>query len=79
MRGLRENAAAAAEKPKEEAVAVRVTEAKRNPVLLYTEKLSGVDEGAWKDQLDSMGNGPDIPRLFRTPGKVGVHSAHHRF
>lgn len=47
------------------------TAAKKNPVLVYVEKLAASDESAWKDFLDGMGTGPDIPKLFRHAGKVG--------
>ena len=43
---------------------------KRNPILVYTEKLAAADESAWKDSLECMGNTPDIPKLFRHSGKV---------
>lgn len=40
---------------------------------VYVERLAAADESAWKDHLESMGNGPDIPKLFRTPGKVSIY------
>ncbi|EIE22924.1 hypothetical protein COCSUDRAFT_64043 [Coccomyxa subellipsoidea C-169] len=43
---------------------------KRNPVLVYVEKLAAADESAWKDFLEGMGTGADIPKLFRHAGKV---------
>lgn len=43
---------------------------KRNPILVYTEKLAAADESAWRDTLECMGNTPDIPKLFRHSGKV---------
>ncbi len=46
------------------------TAQKRNPVLVYVEKLAASDESAWKDFLDGMGTGTDIPKLFRHAGKV---------
>lgn len=54
-----------------EAVARREDAAqKRNPVLVYVEKLAAADESAWKDFLEGMGTGPDVPKLFRHAGKV---------
>ncbi len=60
---------------------------RRNPILVYAEKLAASDESAWKDNLECMGNTPDIPRLFRHAGKVqclalkfeicAAHPAHH--
>lgn len=45
---------------------------KRHPVAVYVERLTAADEGDWKDFLEPMGAGPDIPKLFRTPAKVGA-------
>lgn len=42
---------------------------------MYVEKLAAADESEWKDNLDPMGNGTDIPRMFRTGAKVG-HQLH---
>lgn len=39
-------------------------------VLVYIEKLAAADESEWKDNLEPMGAGPDIPRMFRTAAKV---------
>jgi hypothetical protein len=49
---------------------VEVEAQERNLVLVYVEKLAAVDEAAWKDFLPAMGAGAEVPRLFRTPGKV---------
>ena len=43
---------------------------RRNPILVYVEKLAAADESAWQDNLEAMGNTPDIPKLFRHAGKV---------
>ncbi len=48
------------------------TTQKRNPVLVYVEKLAAADESAWKDFLEGMGTGADIPKLFRHAGKVHI-------
>ena len=53
-------------KTREEQDAVR----RRNPILVYVEKLAAADESAWQDNLEGMGNTPDIPKLFRHAGKV---------
>ena len=53
-------------KVREEQEAVR----RRNPILVYVEKLEAADESAWQDNLEGMGNTPDIPKLFRHAGKV---------
>lgn len=45
---------------------------KRNPVLVYVEKLAATDENAWKDFLEPMGTGADIPKLFRHASKVST-------
>ena len=53
---------------------------RRNPILVYAEKLAASDESAWKDNLECMGNTPDIPRLFRHAGKVRCWlCASHRY
>lgn len=61
LRLLEEN-----KKTREEQDAVR----RRNPILVYVEKLAAADESAWQDNLETMGNTPDIPKLFRHAGKV---------
>jgi hypothetical protein len=58
--------------PKEETK--KVVEQKKNPVRAYVDRLAAADENVWKDHLESMGNGPDIPKLFRSPGKVRMGS-----
>ena len=49
---------------------IEVEAQERNLVLVYVDKLAATDESAWKDFLPTMGAGTDVPRLFRTPGKV---------
>jgi len=44
--------------------------ARRNPILVYVEKLAAADESASKDNMEGMGNTIDIPKLFRHAGKV---------
>ena len=63
LRLLEEN-----KKAREEQEAVR----RRNPILVYVEKLAAADESAWQENLEGMGNTPDIPKLFRHAGKVSA-------
>lgn len=69
---LKEHASEDVEKPREETAKVTVVEQKRNPVLVYIERLAAADDSAWKDQLEPMGISPDIPKLFRTNAKAGT-------
>jgi hypothetical protein len=43
---------------------------KKNVVQQYVDLLSSQGEDAWKDQLIGMGQGSDVPKLFRYGGKV---------
>ncbi|CAL8464737.1 g4272 [Coccomyxa elongata] len=65
-----DRAAEAAATPAEAQHRREDTAQKRNPVLVYVEKLASSDEMAWTDFLDGMGTGPDIPKLFRHAGKL---------
>ena len=38
---------------------------RKNPLQQFVELLSTQDEAAWKDFLIGMGQGPDVPRLFK--------------
>ena len=43
---------------------------RKNPIQQYIDLLQSQDEAAWKDTLIGMGQGPEIPKLFRLSGKV---------
>jgi hypothetical protein len=43
---------------------------KKNVIEEYLDLLGSQGEGAWKDYLIGMGNGADVPKVFRYSGKV---------
>jgi hypothetical protein len=43
---------------------------RKNPLQQYLDLLTGQGEAAWKEFLIGMGQGPEVPRLFRHAGKV---------
>ncbi|KAI3438406.1 hypothetical protein D9Q98_000838 [Chlorella vulgaris] len=49
----------------EEAAAER-----KNPLQQYVELLGSQDEAAWKEWLIGMGQGADVPKLFKHSGKI---------
>eukprot|EP00887_Chlorella_sp_A99_P004632 scaffold4.g4632.t1 len=56
---------AARKRRDEEAVLER-----RNPLQQYIDLLSSQQEAAWKEFLIGMGQGADVPKLFRHAGKI---------
>lgn len=43
---------------------------RKNPMQDYIELLASQPEETWSELLISMGNSPEVPKLFRTTGKV---------